>query len=151
MDSGEIQIGAPGVDAAAIVAEIRATVARKAQEGAYTDLRVASAETHNLDQLRDQDAFFALYLESLRDGVSVDITEFPIVERRRAWGPLLVLFKKTVWGLLKFYTYRLWSQQNQVNSLLLSLAEEMDGHYRRKLESLDSRLKALEAERKPKP
>jgi hypothetical protein len=151
MDTAEVKVGATGVDVAAIVAEIRETVDRKAREGAYTDLRVAAAEKTNLDQLKDQDGFFALYLESLRDAVAVDINDFPIYERRRAFSPVLVLLKKTLWNMLKFYTYRLWSQQNQVNSMLLALAEEMDDKYRRKLEALETRIRDLEARRSAAP
>ena len=151
METAEVKIGAEGVDAAALVAEIRETVERKAREGAYTDLRVAAAEKTNLDQIKDQDAFFSLYLESLRDAVGVDINDFPIFERRRAFSPLLVRFKKGLWAMLKFYTYRLWSQQNEVNSLLLALAEEMDDKYRRKLDALEARIRELESHRDAKP
>ncbi len=151
MDTAEVKIGAEGVDAAAIVAEIRETVERKTREGAYTDLRVAVAEKNNLDQIKDQDGFFALYLESLREAVTIDINDFPIYERRRAFSPLLVGLKKGLWNILKFYTYRLWSQQNQVNSMLLALAEEMDDKYRRKLDALESRIRELEATRDAKP
>jgi hypothetical protein len=151
MDNAEVKIGAKGVDVAALMAEIRADVARKASEGVYTDLRVALAEKTNLDQLKDQDGFFTLYLESLREAVSIDINDFPIVERRRAFSPILVKLKKSIWNLLKFYTYRLWSQQNQVNSMMLALSEELDDRYKRRIEALEARVRELESKRDAKP
>ena len=147
-DSG-ISIGAEGVDTAALVEQIRATVEQKRRDGVYTDPVVARAEQHNLAHLKDQDGFFRLYLESLREAVFVDINDFEIHERRRFFAPALVRFKRTLWSLLKFYTYRLWSQQNQINGLLLSLAEEQDDKYRRKIEQLEKRMAELEARLKP--
>ena len=41
-----------------------------------------------------------------------------IYERRARFTKPLVVLKRAIWKLLKFYTYRLWSQQNQVNGLL---------------------------------
>ncbi len=151
MDTEAVKIGAKNVDVSALMAEIRAEVARKASEGVYTDLRVALAEKTNLAQLKDQDGFFTLYLESLREAVAIDINDFPIVERRRAFSPLLVKLKKSIWNLLKFYTYRLWSQQNQVNSMMLALAEELDDRYRRRIDALEERVRDLESKRDIKP
>ncbi len=151
MDTDEVKIGAKGVDVTALMAEIRAEVARKASEGVYTDLRVALAEKTNLDQLKDQDGFFTLYLESLREAVAIDINDFPIVERRRFFSPILVKLKKSIWNLLKFYTYRLWSQQNQVNSMMLALAEELDDRYKRRIETLETRVRELEAKQDTNP
>jgi hypothetical protein len=55
------------------------------------------------------------------------------------------LFKKTLWKALKFYTYRLWSQQNQVNGLLLAAIEESDKKHRDKIRTLEDRLAKLES------
>jgi hypothetical protein len=63
-------------------------------------------------------------------------------------APFLVRFKKGLWDILKFYTYRLWSQQNQVNGMLLALAEELDERYRRRIAALEARIQQLET-RKP--
>jgi hypothetical protein len=147
MDNSDVKIGAEGVDVAALMADIRAAVARKTSEGVYNDLRVAVAEKTNLDRIKDQDDFFALYLESLREAVVIDINDFPITERRRSIAPFLVRFKKALWSMLKFYTYRLWSQQNQVNTMLLALAEELDDRYKRRIEALEARVRELEGKK----
>ena len=144
MSEALFEIGAPGVSVEKIMEEIRATVARKMEEGAYTDAAVARAERANLANIQGDEAFFNLYIECLRDAVFVDINDFEILERRRAAGPLLVLLKRTIWKLLKFYTYRLWSQQNQINGLLLSAAEEIDTRYRERIRDLEARVKRLE-------
>jgi len=138
------EIRAAGIDSAKIVDQIRQTVARKRESGAYADAEVARAERANLSNLRDDDEFMDLYLDSLRDAVQVDINDFDILERRSRLGSLFIGLKKLIWKALKFYTYRLWSQQNEVNALMLSAVDSMDGRYRSRIEALEARIRAQE-------
>ena len=139
-----LSIGAPGLDVSRLVADLQATVDRKARDGAYADARVARAEKTNLVHLRGSDDFITFYLACLRDAVFVDISDFEIRERRRFLGPLLVAFKTVVWKLLKFYTYRLWSQQNQVNGLLMTALEGMEEQSAARVAALEKRIVELE-------
>jgi hypothetical protein len=144
--SEHFSIQATDVDAAAIVSQIKDAVQAKKDAGMYRDSRVARAEMHNLDNLRDEDSFLEFYLECLREAVFIDINDFEIRENRTgALAAPLILLKKTIWKLLKFYTYRMWTQQNQVNSLLQSAVESVDEHYRAKLEALEKRVAELES------
>ena len=144
-DSAQFEIGADGVDAVRLVDEIRAAVARKMASGDYRDARIARAERANLAHLRDNEQFLSFYLECLRHTASVDIGDFEIRERRRLGGSLLVALERVIWKLLKFYTYRLWSQQNQVNGLLVSTLEGLDEQHRQRIQNLEERVKALES------
>lgn len=144
MSGDAFQIGAAGVDVGKLVAEVRETVARKMAAGEYSDSRVARAERMNLANLSSEEDFLRFYLEGLRDSVFVDISDFDIIERRARFSSLLILLKKTLWKLLKFYTYRLWSQQNQVNGLLLAAIEGLQSSQSRKIKDLEDRIKALE-------
>ena len=141
------QIGAEGVDAERIMAEIRATVERKMARGVYRDARIAQAERTNLANLQDDETFLRYYLDCLRNAVFIDINDFEIRERRRLGAGMLVGLKKILWKLLKFYTYRLWSQQNQVNGMLVTALEGLDEKYRKRLRDLERRLAALEEEK----
>jgi hypothetical protein len=141
------QIGAQGVDVERIMADIQAAVARKMERGVYRDVHIAQAERTNLANLQDDEAFLRYYLDCLRNAVFIDINDFEIRERRRLGAGILVGFKKTLWKLLKFYTYRLWSQQNQVNGLLVTALEGLDEKYRNRLRDLERRLAALEEEK----
>ena len=145
MSDSIFQIGAPGVDTARIVEEIRALVADKMARGLYTDALVARAERANLANLKDEEHFLSFYLECLRGAVFVDISDFEIVERRATFSGLFIALKSVLWKLLKFYTYRLWSQQNQVNGLLFSAIESTENRYRDKVKELEERIAKLEA------
>ena len=139
-----ISIGADGIDAGAVVAQIQAEVARTRAAGAYDEARVARAERNNLLTLKDDASFMEQYLLCLRQIVAVDINDFEIIEKRGRFAPALVRLKKAIWKLLKFYTFRLWSQQNQTNALLLAAVEIMETRHRREIAGLRERIAKLE-------
>lgn len=143
-ESPILSIGAPGLDADKLVADLQATADRKMSEGVYADARVARAERTNLVHLRGSDDFITFYLTCLRDAVFVDISDFEIRERRRFLSRPLVGLKKTIWKLLKFYTYRLWSQQNQVNGLIITALEGMEEQSANRIAALEKRIAELE-------
>jgi hypothetical protein len=144
-----LSFGAPGIDVDRLVADLQATAERKMKDGVYADARVARAERTNLVHLRGSDDFLSFYLSCLREAVFIDISDFEIRERRRFFGPLLVALKKTIWNLLKFYTYRLWSQQNQVNGLLVTALEGIEEQYSARIAALEKRIAQLEAPAPP--
>ena len=138
------EIGAEGIDTEQIVREIQDAVREKIEAGIYPDEAVARAERHNLRHLENQDEFMDYYMNCLRQAAYVDINAFEIRERRGAIAPLFIALKKTIWKLLVFYTYRLWSQQNQVNGLLVAAVDGMDRKQGRKIQQLEARIAELE-------
>ena len=140
----DMTIGADGIDVEAIVAEIKARVEEKRRQGAWNDPRIARAEKHNLLNLKDDEEFLSNYLTCLRQIVQVDINDFEIYERRPRFAKFFVKLKKGIWGLLRFYTYRLWSQQNQVNSVLFSAIELLSRRNAERVKELEGRIAELE-------
>ena len=138
------EVNAPGIDTEQLVKDIQETVDRKMKAGVYSDARIARAEKSNLVNLRDEDEFLSYYLQCLRDSASVDMSDFEIRESRQSLAFLLIRLKRTIWKLLKFYTYRMWSQQNEVNGLLVTAIEGLDQRQARKIKELESRVRQLE-------
>lgn len=138
-------LDADGLDVGKVMAEIKAAVADKTARGVYRDMRIAQAERANLANLSDDESFLKYYLECLRNAVFVDINDFEIRERRRFGAGFLVMLKKLIWSIMKFYTYRLWSQQNQINGLLVTAVESLDEKYRTRSETLERKLAALDS------
>ena len=139
-----IRIGADGIDVHRIEEQILASVAEKRARGVYDDAAVARAERNNLLTLKDDETFMEQYLVCLRQIVPVDINDFEILERRSRLAPLSKALKKVIWKLLKFYTFRLWSQQNQTNNVLLAAIEIMDRRHKKEVADLKARIEALE-------
>ena len=140
-----ISMGAPGVDTARTVAEIQAEVDENVRSGLYADACVARAERLNLAPGAQDGSFLEYYLRCLPDAAVVDIGDFEIRERRARFAALLIRLKRTIWNLLKFYTYRLWSQQNQVNGMVVTAIEGLEEQHRLKIEKLEQRIKDLES------
>lgn len=147
MSESLFEVGAPGIETERLAEEIRDAVAEKAKQGRYTDVRAARSNRTNFAAIRNRDDFLPLYIECLRDSVYVDINDFEVTDRRRRFTKLLILLKRVIWKMLKFYTYRLWSQQNQVNGLLLSAIEGTETQHRERIAELEERIATLEAER----
>ncbi len=145
MNSSIFEIGAAGIDAEKLVEEIKATVDEKMKNGVYADIRIARAEKNNINNIKNDEDFMAFYLECLRDAVAVDINDFEIHEKRVLFSGVLIDIKKLIWKLLKFYTYRLWSQQNQTNALLLSAIESVEERYRDRIDQLEKKINKLES------
>ena len=139
-----IRIGADGIDVHKVVEEILASVADKRARGVYDEELAARAEKNNLLTLKDDESFMEQYLVCLRQIVPVDINDFEILERRSRFAPVSKAVKKVIWKMLKFYTYRLWSQQNQTNGVLLAAVETLDRRYRKDIAALKARIAELE-------
>jgi len=139
------EIGADGVDVDGIVADVQATVEEKARQGAYDDPRLARAERTNLLNLEGIEDLPGWYLDALADAVQVDINDFEIQERRTCFSGVFVALKRLIWKMLRFYTYRLWSQQNQVNGLFFAAIEAMENRHRDKIATLEKRIAELES------
>lgn len=144
-----VEIRAPGVNTDAVMKEIMAAVERKAADGVYQDTRVAKAERANLINLRDDKDFLDFYIAALREAALVDINDYEIRERRAKLAPLLVRLKKTIWNLLKFYTYRMWSQQNAINGLMVTGLEGIHERYQKRINELEARIAQLEKKSGP--
>ena len=131
-------------DLKTIMNEIRATVERKRAEGAYDDERIARAERLNVERLKDEDSFVDFYLDGLHHIFLVNINDFPIRTHRGLLGAPIVLLKKTIWKMLKFYTYRLFSQQNQINGQIVCALDGLNKKVNRRLEKIEERLARIE-------
>jgi len=144
-DHMEISLNAGDLDVEALVNEIREEVSRKREQGVYTDARIGRAERHNLMYMADSEELLKFYLGCLRDGVHVDINDYQVEDRRTGWkGKALVKMKTVIWKLLKFYTFRLWHQQNQINGLMVTAIESSFQQYEKKISELEARLAKLE-------
>ena len=144
MDKSPLSIGADGVDSESIVKSIRESVDEKMKNGFYNDPAISRAERANIANITTDEEFLALFLDNLRDTAFVDINDYDITERRKTAPGLLVLMKKCIWKMLKFYTYRLWSQQNQVNGIMLAAMEGMHSSFRKRIAELEKRVAELE-------
>ena len=137
------EIGADGVDVKRVMRDIEERVARKKRAGVYDryDLsRIASLELKNVKSEAD---FLDYSLKVIQQTWDIDIGDFPIYSKGGILGKPFVLLKKTIWKLLKFYTYRLFSQQKEFNCQITNAITSLN----RKLDSELTKIKKDSRER----
>lgn len=124
--------------------ELRSEVSAKEASGAYSEGSAGKMSRADLQKIARDGNLLRTYLDAMRENAFVDITDFEISERRSFMPGMLVRFKKFIWNMLRFYTYRLWSQQNEINGLLMSSLETMDNDAQDRIKELEQRVEALE-------
>jgi len=109
------EIGAEGVDVKKIMAEIEERVARKKEAGIYDCYDLSRIETLELSKIKSEAEYLNYLMKVIQQTWDIDIGDFPIYSKGGIFGKPAVMFKKIIWKLLKFYTYRLFSQQKEFN------------------------------------
>jgi hypothetical protein len=142
-DDGEFEVSAPAIDAEVLVGKIREEVRRKRESGAYGDYDLSGlAELDYEKDLKEED-FLRYYLQVVERLADVNYGDFEIVSKGGPFGRVEVLLKKVIWKLLRFYTYRLFSQQREFDC---QVAEALRSQYlwsRREIDGLREEVAAL--------
>lgn len=130
-----------------LVDEIHQKVQADVEAHVYDDARIGVAERSNLSNIRKEDEFLSFYLRCLHNGASVDINDFEITHDSGGLkGKVMVKVKTIIWKMQKFLTFRMWSQQNQINSFLATAIESTFERYETKINQLEQQVAKLEAE-----
>ena len=141
----DYRITAPALDAEALVREVRERVRRKEDEGAYRDYDTEGVTALDYEKDLGEEDFLRYHLQVVERLSDVNYGDFDIVSKGGPFGRLEVLLKKTIWKLLRFYTYRLFSQQREFDC---QVAEALQSHYRWSRQEIDRLTKELEELRK---
>ena len=134
------EIGADGVDVGKVLREIDERVERKRSAGVYDryDLsRIASLELANVKSEAD---FLDYSLRVIQQTWDIDLGDFPIYSKGGLIGRPAVLLKKLIWKLLKFYTYRLFSQQKEFNCQVVNAITSLNKRWESEIEEIKKRL-----------
>ncbi len=142
--NGQFQIGSDRVQIEDVMAEIRRRVEEKRARGVYRCYAEAGYEPDTAALKRSND-HFDYYLETIFLAAEIDISDFEIESKTRLVGWATVCLKKLIWKLLKFYTFRLFSQQRDFNTRTALILQGMEHRYSHQLAELEARIKDLDA------
>ena len=124
------EIGADGVDVKQIMKEIEERVARKKEQGVYDRYDLSKIAALELSNVKSEADFLKYSLRVIQQTWDIDLGDFPIYSKGGVLGKPAVLLKKMIWKLLKFHTFRLFSQQKEFNcqvvNAICSLNKKMD-------------------------
>ena len=133
------EINTPGVDVEAIMERIRERVEEKRRTGTYERYNLSAATALEMNNLRSDDAYLDYYLKTIWRAADVDLGDFEIYSKTFLIGRPAVWLKKIIWKLLKFYTFRLFSQQKDYNARMASIVQGLDAKYERRLAALEEK------------
>lgn len=125
-----MRIESSGIDVDKIMREIKERVEKKKKEGVYEKYNLESLAIKDIEQLQTEKDFLNYYLEIIQHTCDIDIGDFEIPSKGGIFGGLVAKLKRFMWIMLRFYTYRLFSQQKEVNfqlvNTIISLNKRID-------------------------
>lgn len=135
------EIKTPGVDVKEIMSQIRERIEEKRRAGFYDSYRIpASVAALEIDKIRNNEEFLDYYLRSIWRTADIDLGDFLICSKTFLFGRPIVWLKKFIWKLLKFYTFRLFSQQKTFNARMVNLVQLMNRRYEERLAELEKKI-----------
>ncbi len=134
-----LEIHGDGIDANIIMEEIKKRVADKKKAGAYQRYNLEGLAAKDIRQLETEKDFLNYYLELVQHTCDIDIGDFDIPSKGGMWGKPVARFKRLVWVILRFYTYRLFSQQKEFNFQLVNAITSLSKRIDELEEKLSSR------------
>ena len=140
-----ITVHAPGMNTAEVAQQIEQSAAKRHASAKLPMNRLQESKVQSPAGFSNNTEFIQALLATLQDTAFVDISDFEIIERRQRWSKPLVALKKTIWSMLRFYTYRLWSQQNEINGFLLAALQGIHEDCNDRITKLEARIAELES------
>lgn len=126
------------VDIDKIMQEVKGRVERKKKAGVYDKYNLKGLVAGEIGQLHNEEDFLNYYMELILHTCDIDIGDFEIPSKGTIFGKPLAKLKRLIWIMLRFYTYRLFSQQKEFNFQLVNTLKSLN-------KKLDDRVKELEA------
>lgn len=137
-------IRADGIDTEKITEEIRKRVAEKKRAGVYDKYNLEGLAARDIKQLETEKDFLDYYLELIQHTCDIDIGDFEIPSKGGILGTPAAKIKRLLWIVLRFYTYRLFSQQKEFNFQLVNTIMSLNKRIDELEEKLTSRGKDIQ-------
>jgi len=125
MQDDYIEIGADGVDVAAVVEDVRRAVEEKRARGLYAERGLDKLPVLEIKELKDNSEVLRSVVSSMDKSAMLDIGDFLIVSKGGVLGRLEASVKKALWKMLRFYTYRMFTQQREFNLQVVAVLDAM--------------------------
>lgn len=109
-----------GVDTDAIMRRIRERIEQKRADGVYDRYNLTGITKLEVAEAKSEEDFLRYSLKMLQRTHEIDIADFPIPNKGGPFGWIEVAVKKVLWYLLKFYTWRMWTQQREFNAQVVN-------------------------------
>ena len=108
------------MDVKDIMEVIRRRVREKKEAGVYDRYNLTGVTRLEIVEAKSEEDFLNYYLKVMQKSYELDIGDFEIPSKGGFLGKPAVWLKRILWKLLKFYTYRMFTQQREFNLQVLN-------------------------------
>ncbi len=147
MKEDTFEIKTPGVEVDAVMAGIRERIVERKRSGELGRYDLSSIRALELANPQSTETYLDYYLKNIWSSADVDLGDFPIERKKSLTGRPEVWLKKIIWKLLKFYTFRLFSQQKNFNARMAGIAVALNRKYQQRLDRLEAEVEELRRDR----
>ncbi len=126
------------IDVREIVHAVKERVEKKKAAGVYDKYNLVGITKLEVSQARSEEEFLRYHLRTLRKTWEIDIGDFEIPSKGGLLGRPAVWLKKAIWFLLKFYTFRMFTQQRDFNLQVVNTLQALNSKVEKLAEQLRS-------------
>ena len=139
------EIPSTRINTDAIMEEIRKKIKEKEESGVYHHYNLSKINTLELQDVENEEDFLEYYLKAVSSTWAVDINDWEIINKGGILGKPAVTLKKIIWKLLKFYTFRLWSQQREFNAQIANTISAINKKHDSELKEIKKQIEEYQA------
>lgn len=122
-----------------IMEEVKKKVADKRETGVYEKYNLDNITTKDIKELHSEKDFLNYYMELIQHTCDIDIGDFEIPSKGGIFGKPMAKLKRVIWIMLRFYTYRLFSQQKEFNFQLVNAITSLNKRLDKIEKKIDSK------------
>lgn len=142
-DKNIFEIYGIGPEAETVYQEIKKAIEEKEKKGVYSLHSLTRDMNVDFLDLQNDAQFLEYYLKVIKRTWAVDINDFEIQKKKGFKGKTEWALKKIIWKLLKFYTYRIFSQQIEFNSQIKNTVLAMHKEFSGRIEMIEKEILAI--------
>jgi hypothetical protein len=131
-------INLDNLDVEQIVRAVKQRVEKKRAAGVYKKYNLVGITRLEIAQAKSEEDFLRYHLKSLRKSWEIDIGDFEIPSKGGLLGCPAVWLKKLIWHLLRFYTFRMFTQQRDFNLQVVNTLQSLNA----KIDKLSEQVKS---------
>lgn len=138
------EIRSTSIPTDALAQRIEGKIEERERTGGHAGLDMNVMTPIDLTGEKGEGQLIPFYLTSIQQAWPIDMNDFPIPRKPGFGGTVEWTLKKVLWKLLKFYTFRMFSQQREFNSQVSHAMGAIHKDYNAKLNDLRQQLRTLE-------
>lgn len=147
MSESFFKIENTSLDLQSIEKTIEERIAKKQKNGIYDNFNTLNGEGYDFLKISNNREFIDYYLNVIKRSWEIDVNDFEIPRKKGIKGKLELILKKIIWKCLKFYTYRIFTQQIEFNSQIKNTVAGIHAEFTPRIKQLEEEIALLKSKK----